>query len=179
MNEATVEPALGNDQAEQLFVQHLPRLYRLAKRLLGSEADAEEALPEVLLQALENPGSFRTEGMMLLDRVAVNCASAHCHRMGLRRAREVWAPSGEELPRAAVSQERSDQRVLAETNRKLIELAISRLPDLYREPFVLSEIEGMDDAKIGEILGLSLADVRIRLQRARMLLWDALACGSL
>jgi RNA polymerase sigma-70 factor (ECF subfamily) len=72
-------------------------------------------------------------------------------------------------------QERPDQRVLAEETRKLIELAIDRLPDMYRDPFVLSDIEGLANAEIGEVLGLSLAAVKSRLHRARLLLRDALA----
>jgi RNA polymerase sigma-70 factor (ECF subfamily) len=176
VNEATVEPALGNDRAEQLFVQHLPRLYRLAKRLLGDEGDPEVVLGEVLLKIVERLGSFRSQAELTtwLDRATVNCASLHRRRRALCRVSQSGTPE-EELPGADFGQECPELSVPAEYSRRLIELAISRLPDLYREPYVLSEIEGMAATKISEILGLSPAAVELRLHRARLLVLDAIA----
>jgi DNA-directed RNA polymerase specialized sigma24 family protein len=76
------------------------------------------------------------------------------------------APSG---------QKKTEQRVDAEETWCLIELAIARLPEMYRDVFVLSVIKGLCDAEIGESMGLSLAAVKSRLHSARILFRDALA----
>jgi RNA polymerase sigma-70 factor (ECF subfamily) len=165
--------------AEDIFRQHLPRIYSLARRMLGNETDIEDVVQEVLLQVVRKLGSFRGQAEVTtwLHRVTVNCALLHRRRNAPCRARQVWAPVEEVLERGhgPVGQDRPDQRAVAEETRKLIELAIDRLPDMYRHPFVLSDIEGLSNAEIGEVLGLSLAAVKSRLHRARMLLRDALA----
>jgi RNA polymerase sigma-70 factor (ECF subfamily) len=70
---------------------------------------------------------------------------------------------------------RPDQQALDRETRRLIEQAISRLPEMYRDVFVLADVESLPNAEIGEMLGLSLPAVKSRLHRARLLLRDALA----
>jgi len=147
--------------------------------MLGNDADIEDVVQEVLLQVVRKLGSFRGQAEVTtwLHRVTVNCALLHRRRNAPCRARQVWAPVEEVLERGRgpVAKDRPDQRVLARETRQLIEVAIARLPDMYRDPFVLSDIEGMANAEIGKALGLSLAAVKSRLHRARLLLRDALA----
>jgi RNA polymerase sigma-70 factor (ECF subfamily) len=57
----------------------------------------------------------------------------------------------------------------------LIEAATARLPALYREVFVLADIEGLPNATVGRWLGLSLPAVKSRLHRARLMMRQALA----
>jgi RNA polymerase sigma-70 factor (ECF subfamily) len=49
------------------------------------------------------------------------------------------------------------------------------LPELYRDVYVLADVEGLPNQEIGDLLGLSLAAVKSRLHRGRMLMRDALA----
>jgi RNA polymerase sigma-70 factor (ECF subfamily) len=58
---------------------------------------------------------------------------------------------------------------------RTIDAAVARLPRLYREPYVLSELEGLSNAEIGAQLGLSLPAVKSRIHRARLLLRRVLA----
>jgi RNA polymerase sigma-70 factor (ECF subfamily) len=48
--------------------------------------------------------------------------------------------------------------------------AILRLPDLYRDAFVLRDLEEMTTAEVAEILGIETAAVRQRVHRARLML---------
>ena len=59
-----------------------------------------------------------------------------------------------------------DRRRLAEKARA----AIERLPEPYRDAFVLRDLEEMTTAEVAEILGLEPASVRQRVHRARMML---------
>ena len=61
-----------------------------------------------------------------------------------------------------------DQAERSET-MQLIERAIGRLPAKYRYAFVLADVEGLANAEVGDLLGLSLPAVKSRLHRARAL----------
>src|SRR5207253_1664096 len=68
-----------------------------------------------------------------------------------------------------------EEAALDRETQQLIERAIAELPEEYRDVFVLSDVEGLPNAEIGEMLGLSLPAVKSRLHRARQKLRDALA----
>jgi RNA polymerase sigma-70 factor (ECF subfamily) len=57
----------------------------------------------------------------------------------------------------------------------VIEKAISRLPDGFREVYVLADVEGLPNADIGDALGLSEPAVKSRLHRARLRMREMLA----
>jgi RNA polymerase sigma-70 factor (ECF subfamily) len=68
-----------------------------------------------------------------------------------------------------------DEQAQSREERRLIEEAVARLPRLYREAYVLSELEELPNTEIGARLGLSLPAVKSRIHRARLLLRRALA----
>src|SRR5260370_8071268 len=57
----------------------------------------------------------------------------------------------------------------------MVEEAIRSLPPIYRETFVLRDVEGFRAEEAAEILGLTLPAIKSRLLRARLLIRDALA----
>jgi RNA polymerase sigma-70 factor (ECF subfamily) len=59
-----------------------------------------------------------------------------------------------------------DRQILADKARD----AIARLPDLYRDAFVLRDLEDMPTAHVAQVLGVEPATVRQRVHRARLLL---------
>jgi RNA polymerase sigma-70 factor (ECF subfamily) len=72
----------------------------------------------------------------------------------------------DELLVASRVEELLDQRLLAEQARA----AIARLPDAYRDAFVLRDLEEMPTADVAQALGLAPATVRQRVHRARLML---------
>jgi RNA polymerase sigma-70 factor (ECF subfamily) len=58
-----------------------------------------------------------------------------------------------------------DRRELA----KKAQVAIDRLPDLYREAFVLRDLEELSTAEVAQVLGVEPVTVRQRVHRARLL----------
>src|SRR5262249_30107284 len=156
--------------------------------MLANEADVEDVTQDVLLQVVRKLDTFRGESDLStwLHRVTVNAALAYRHKRALQRAREA-STSLEHMedsgrPVAAVSPEGAepDKQLPGRELKERIEEAVRGLPEMYRGPFVLSDIEGMPNAEIGELLGLSLPAVKSRLHRARLLLRDALSphCGE-
>jgi RNA polymerase sigma-70 factor (ECF subfamily) len=71
-----------------------------------------------------------------------------------------------ELQVAACAEELLDRQLLAEKARDVI----MRLPDLYRDAFVLRDLEEMSTADVAQVLGVEPATVRQRVHRARLML---------
>jgi len=165
--------------AEQIFREHAPRVYALAWRTLGNDADAEDVTAEVLLQVVRKLDTFRGESALTtwLHRVTVNAALALRRQRAARRehqtAEPVEAGSGP-TPRRSVPLDPVQQPLACELAR-LIEAATARLPALYREVFVLADVEGLPNAAVGQRLSLSLPAVKSRLYRARLMMRQALA----
>ena len=68
-----------------------------------------------------------------------------------------------------------DEAVLAAEQAETIEKAIAELPLPFRDVYVLADVEGLPNAEIGDMLGLSLPAVKSRLHRARLRMRDSLA----
>jgi RNA polymerase sigma-70 factor (ECF subfamily) len=165
---------------ESLVARYESRVYRLAFRLTGSEADAMDALQDTFLQVYRHLGSFRGESRFgtWLYRIATNAALMHNRARARQSAEslEVFLPRFDEagvhlgtpaeLQSAATVDEVVDRRLLAEKARA----AIERLPELYRVAFVLRDLEEIPTADVAAVLGIEPAAVRQRVHRARLML---------
>src|ERR1700745_1521089 len=80
--------------AEQVFREHAPRVYNLARRMLGNDADAEDVTQDVLLQVVRKLDTFRGDSDITtwLHRVTVNAALAHRRKRAARDHRLVRDP---------------------------------------------------------------------------------------
>lgn len=174
---------------EVVFREYAPRIYNLARRMLGNDADAEDVTGEVLMQVVRKLHTFRGESALptWLHRVTVNAALAHREKRANRAKHEtatgeehvldgnpVDPPGAVRLSRPPAGQ-RPDDVVLADEQRKLIEKAITRLPAPFRDVFVLADVEGLGNPEIAEMLDLSVAAVKSRLHRARLRMRELLA----
>jgi RNA polymerase sigma-70 factor, ECF subfamily len=180
-DEALAARAAGGDDAafEMIVQRYQGRVYRLACRLT-SETDAPDVLQETFLQTYRHLSSFRGDSQFgtWLYRIAINAALMH-RRSRARRptesldaflpqfdseGRHVATPA--ELRIASRADELLDRAFLASEARA----ALARLPDLYRDAFVLRDLEGLATADVARILDLEPATVRQRVHRARLLL---------
>src|SRR4051794_13272080 len=159
--------------ADQVFRDYAPRVYNLARRMLGNEADAEDVTQDVLLQVIRKLDTFRGEAELStwLHRVTVNAALAHRRKQARRRERQVEAPlaaiqDGATLRSPDALRETPDQQVLDQETQEMVEQAISTLPEMYRDVYVLADVERLPNAEIGDLLGLSVPAVKSRLHRA-------------
>jgi RNA polymerase sigma-70 factor (ECF subfamily) len=172
--------ASGDDSAfETIVARYQARVFRLACRLT-SDTEAPDVLQETFLQVYRHLASFRREAAFgtWLYRIATNAALMHRRRSARRpaesldefmprfdeRGRHVATPA--ELRVASRADELLDRRLLAGRARD----AIARLPDRYREAFVLRDLEEMSTADVAQVLGVEPATVRQRVHRARLML---------
>jgi RNA polymerase sigma-70 factor (ECF subfamily) len=137
-------------------------LVRLAARLLGNLADAEDVVQEGYVKAyraltrgqFDARSSVRTWLYSIVTRTAIDSL-----RSG-RRRRALAEGAADRMPEGPVS---------PENHLALMELAavLDRLPPDQRTALVLKSIEGRSSREIGEILGCSEGAVEQRLVRAR------------
>jgi RNA polymerase sigma-70 factor (ECF subfamily) len=168
---------------EQVFREYAPRVYNLARRMLGNDADAEDVTQDVLLQVVRKLDTFRGEADFgtWLHRVTVNAALAHRRKRANREQREVHDPLDQFLESGYHAHAvhpwwvEPDQQALDRETQQLIERAIGDLPEIYRDVYVLADVEGLPNSEIADMLGLSLPAFKSRLHRGRLLMRNALA----
>jgi RNA polymerase sigma-70 factor (ECF subfamily) len=181
--------ANGNNKAgpqltpERVFRDYAPRVYHLARRMLGNDADAQDVTQDVLMQVVRKLDTFRGDSAFptWLHRVTVNAALSNRRKRAQREDHQHSDPlesflgDGHHAHPIQPWSVQPEKAVLDRETQDLIEKAIARLPQIYRDVYVLSDVEGLSNAEIGEMLGLSLAAVKSRLHRGRLLMRDALA----
>ncbi|MDY5007378.1 RNA polymerase sigma factor [Candidatus Allofournierella merdipullorum] len=149
-------PGISPAAAQAAVEAHGDRLFRLCLVLLGSTADAEDAVQETLLKYLQKAPAFETpehEKAWLL-RVAAN----HCRDVHRRRARQPQTPL-EELDLSAPDAE----------GREMLD-ALMALPEKFRAVLVLHYVEGYRVEEVAKIIGRTPSAVKMRLQKGRRLL---------
>src|SRR5438045_8535829 len=90
---------------EEVFQDYAPRIYTLALRMLGNEADAEDVTQDVLLQVVRKLDTFRGESQIAtwLHRVTVNAALAHREKRANRQKHEASEKADDQLPMSGPS----------------------------------------------------------------------------
>lgn len=159
------------------------RVYAAALAILRNQTEAEDVAQEAMLKALANIRQFRAESRFStwLIQITVNEAL-------MRRRRERTAmmeaidgrrdEEGEYTPREFADWREIPSEALErkEVRQKLAE-ALASLDRKYREVFVLRDMEQLNIQETAEALGISVASVKTRLLRARLMLRDLLAGG--
>jgi RNA polymerase sigma-70 factor (ECF subfamily) len=171
-----------NELFYELVRPYERRVYAAALAILHNEQDAEDTAQEAMLKAFANIRQFRAEARFStwLIQITVNEALMRRRRErtvvmeGIDRRDEEseYAPRDfadwREIPSEALERKEVRQR-LAE--------ALGALDRKYREVFVLRDMEQLNIQETAEALGISVASVKTRLLRARLMLRDLLAAG--
>jgi RNA polymerase sigma-70 factor (ECF subfamily) len=177
-----VQRALAGDAGalRAIMQTHNQRLYRIARSILGNNADAEDAVQEAYVSAFTSLASYRGEGTLKswLSRIVIN------ESLGRMRQRHST------IDLATLEQQQSDaqiiqfpqsapnddpERTMAQRQIiHLVEQATDNLPEAFRLVFVARVIEGMSIDETSELLGIKPETVKTRLHRARQLVRDQL-----
>lgn len=156
---------------ELLIRRYNQRLYRLARSILRNEGEAEDVVQQAYLSAFAHLGEFREEARFgtWLTRIAINEALARAKANGRMELVD-------DVALHAVPVERANPEDHAAMNeiRELLENAIVAMPETYRVPFVLRDVEGLDTAEAAACLEISEEALRVRLFRARAMLREVL-----
>ena len=151
---------MDKEEFTRAVLEYESTLYRVAKSMLGSEADCADAAQNALLRAWEKQHTLRDTAYFKtwLTRILIN----ECRAMLRQRAR--YAPLEEEA---------AEGEIAPEGGGELYE-AVMGLDEKYRLPVVLHYIEGFKTAEIAAMLRLPEGTVKTRLRRAREILREEL-----
>ena len=172
-----------HDLFYQLVHPYEQRVYSAALAILRNEADAEDVAQEALLKALKHIGQFRAEARFSTWLIQITVNEARMRRR--RDHADIMEPiieqrdeEGNYTPRDFADWREIPLETLArkEIRQQLAE-ALASLGQKYREVFVLRDMQQLSIEETARALGISVASVKTRLLRARLMLRDLLAPG--
>jgi RNA polymerase sigma factor (sigma-70 family) len=147
------------------------RLYRIGISIINNKMEVEDVMQTAYLKAYENLGKFKFQSSFStwIAKILVNESLSHLKKQ--RQARK--AKEKKQLPESKLSQVELQTPLLKLLNaelKALLETSIQQLPEKYRTVFVMRELENMSVAETMECLGISEANVKVRLNRAKVML---------
>lgn len=161
--------------------KHSPAVYRIALRVLGNEAEAEDVMQETFLNAFKAIDTFewRSGLSTWLYRIAYNAALMKIRKPGRNAVSVEELVENEgliETPRQLFDWCCLPDAEYASTEaRAELDRAVSELPEKLRAVFVLRDLEELDTEETARVLGISNEAVKTRLHRARLWLRERLS----
>jgi RNA polymerase sigma-70 factor (ECF subfamily) len=168
---------------ETLIARYGDRVYRLAMRITGNRADAEEVVQDAILRVVRKIDTFRGESAFgsWVYRIVSNAA------YGRHRPPRAWIeiPLDEALPafdeygrHASPFRDWSSSvhdPAVQQQLRDVLTSALDELPPQYRAAIVLRDVEGLSTAEVADALGISVPAAKARAHRARLWLRNRLS----
>lgn len=169
---------------ELLFGRYARQVYRQAMRMLANPAEAEEVMQEVFLAVYTKCHTFRGDAAFStwLYRLTANAAITRLRQHQRHPETELdeylpqFGADGHHKVRPVIDWSQQLEKRLADAEmRQVIEAALNLLSPIDKAVVVLSDLEGLPNQEIAEILELTLSAVKSRLHRARLFLRGKLA----
>lgn len=167
----------GNtEQYHELIRPYEHSVYKMALSFMKNEAEAEDVAQEAFLNAFRNLANFRGQAKFSTWLISITLNEA---RGRLRRQSLVRMESLDETPEEGghVSpallrdwREIPSERLERKEIREMLQQAICSLSPIYREVLILRDVEGLSVEETATTLTISIASVKTRLHRARIML---------
>jgi RNA polymerase sigma-70 factor (ECF subfamily) len=178
----------GDEAAvQELAERYRPRISQLAMRYMKNREDAEEVTQDVLVKVCRKIGAFRGDSAFSswIYRITFNTAMSRLRTNRAERAaereRELMLAADRHreepsrTPREVVDWSRMpDEEFLRAQLRHAVAAAIDELPEIYRAPVVLRDIEGLTTEEASSRLKVKGQTLKSRLHRGRLLLRERL-----
>ena len=160
------------DAFEELVRRHADHLYAVVLRFTGNATEAEEVVQEAFLRAWRGIERFerRSQFFTWLYRIGLNEAKRRAER---RPATEPLSVEEGALEQTADFSHAPESRAEQHDLRAVLESAVRALPEGYRGPLILRDVEGLSTEQAAELMGLKEAAFKSRLHRARLAVRDA------
>jgi RNA polymerase sigma-70 factor, ECF subfamily len=163
---------------EQLYEIYEPSVERWVRRLAGPGADVEDLVHDVFLVALRRRHEFRGDAKIStwLFRITQLIVRKRRFRRRVRALLNlVFRNSTTALtPRSPTPLEEMERRQQC----ALLYAALDRLPEKYRTPIIMFDIDGRPAAEVATLLGIKINAVWVRVHRARARLLDDLSADG-
>ncbi len=153
-----------------------PKIFRYLTRLAGKD-EAEDLTQEVFVKVSKGLKNFREESKLStwIYKIATNTALDRLRSPSFCACKTLMTDTIEdadadiecEVACIKANMPSAEQQLVKKEMNECIRSFIYNLPAAYRAVILLSEIEGLKNGEIAEILGITLDTVKIRLHRAR------------
>jgi RNA polymerase sigma-70 factor (ECF subfamily) len=178
----------GDDTAVQdLADRYGARIYQLALRHMKNREDAEEVTQDVLMKVYRKVGNFRGDAALSswIYRITFNTAMSRLRNSRLARAADQERERALAADASNGSQPRTarqpadwsrmpDESLLRLQLREAVANAIAELPEIYRAPVVLRDLQGLTTEEASSRLRLKDQTLKSRLHRGRLMLRERL-----
>jgi RNA polymerase sigma-70 factor (ECF subfamily) len=167
----------------ELAERYGPRIYQLALRQMKNPEDAEEVTQDVLLKVYRKIEAFRGDSALSswIYRITFNTAMSRLRTSKLERAaqhrertRDDQDGGRQTTVQPADWSHMPDEELLRAQLRRAVMTAIQDLPEIYRAPVVLRDIEGLTTEEASTRLHVKDQTLKSRLHRGRLLLRERL-----
>jgi RNA polymerase sigma-70 factor, ECF subfamily len=176
----------GDESAvQELAERYSARIYQLALRHMKNREDAEEVTQDVLMKVYRKVGAFRGDSALSswIYRITFNTAMSRLRNGRLARAAD---QERERVESASTDDERSrrqqadwshmpDEELLRLQLRLAVLEAIEQLPQIYRAPVVLRDLQGLSTEEASSRLKVKDQTLKSRLHRGRLMLRERLS----
>jgi RNA polymerase sigma-70 factor, ECF subfamily len=178
-----IEAILAGDTQlyHELIRPHERSVFLMALSCVKNESEAEDVAQEAFLKAYRNLSSFRAEARFStwLMSIALNEARSRLRRRATLRE-EPLEPSPDEHQPVTPALLRDWREIPSEVLereeiRTLLRSAVEKLPAIYREVFLLRDVEERNINETAAALNITTGTVKVRLHRARIMLQKQLA----
>jgi RNA polymerase sigma-70 factor (ECF subfamily) len=165
----------------QLIRPYERSVYMMALSYMKNEADAEEVAQEAFLKAFHHLATFRAEAKFStwLIGIALNEARSRLRREGALRMESIDDTpfeDGHTSPAILLDWREVPSEALERKEvRQVLQEAIANLPAIYRDVFVLRDVEELNNVETAAALSITVGNVKVRLHRARLMLQKQLA----
>jgi len=179
----------AGDQAavQELAARYGPRIQQLAMRHMKNREDAEEVTQDVLVKVHKKIHAFRGDAALSswIYRITFNTAMSRLRQNRAARAAAQERDRVEALLQSNGEQVRArkepadwtampDEQVMRAQLRDALAAAVRELPEIYRAPVVLRDIEGLTTEEASSRLKVKDQTLKSRLHRGRLMLRDKL-----
>lgn len=161
---------------EELLVDAQALAYRFSLLVCGNASDAEDAMQDALIQTyksarrIRKPDAFRT---WLYRTVKNSCLMSR--RTAAHEPSHVASLDEDGAVDVASAAPNPEEQTAAGEQRHRFRAAFRSLPRPYRLVAFLRDVEGLSTREVADVVGITEANAKQRLHRARTLLRKSLA----
>ncbi|HYM19370.1 MAG TPA: RNA polymerase sigma factor [Candidatus Kapabacteria bacterium] len=174
---ATVSAFIAGDVGafRSLYEMYADTLFAYCIYILGDAAAAEDAFQEVLIRIYTSRGQLREAGALKTWLLTVT-RSVCLNLIRTSKFTPEFVYLDEDFDsESASSKELSIESIDPEFPEQIFQYAFTRIAPIYREAFMLKEIEGFSYSEIAKLTGATTANVKVRINRAKKMLRKLLA----
>ena len=166
----------GNKDLYSLIVRkYNQRLYRISLSIINNDSAIEDVMQTTYIKAYENLDKFKFESAFStwITRILINESLLYLKKQEqLVRREKNLTPI---VPGTITTEPQTPlMKVIDSELKAVLEQTIKKLPEKYRTVFIMRELENMSVLETMECLGITESNVKVRLNRAKVMLRDKL-----